>query len=159
MKNTTRRAIDEQIAAMKQNEEAAGLWCVCGHSSPTHDGGFTCQQAGCDCLNFRPSSAVEPTPRPWAVKSQTSIIAGERGIATTHLHMGDWAEEIQRDEANGRLIVKAVNAHDGLVEALTELVEQVSIILNSMESGKDDDLESAYQFADAKLEELRQVSQ
>lgn len=50
-------AFDEQIATMKRNEEAAGLWCICGHSSPTHDNGFTCQSVACDCLSFRPSNA------------------------------------------------------------------------------------------------------
>lgn len=52
-----RAAFNEQIATMKRNEEAAGLWCICGHSSPTHDSGFTCQSVACDCLNFRPSNA------------------------------------------------------------------------------------------------------
>ena len=49
---------DAAIATMKQKEQANGLWCVCGHSSPTHDVGFTCQATACNCLNFRPSNAA-----------------------------------------------------------------------------------------------------
>lgn len=59
MNAKTRAAIDGQLATMKRNEEAAGLWCVCGHSRPTHDVGFTCQSVACNCLNFRPSTSVK----------------------------------------------------------------------------------------------------
>ena len=129
------QAFDEQIAAMREKEQS-----------------------------------VEPTPRPWALEYANGnvpfvdIVGGKTDDPLSGMTVARWQfperrpdELIEQDKANARLIVKAVNAHSGLVEALTELVEQVSIILNSMESGKDDDLESAYQFADAKLEELRKV--
>jgi hypothetical protein len=70
---------------------------------------------------YGPRIEVEATARPWALKSETGIMAGERGIATTRLHYGDQPEEIQRDKANAALIVQAVNQRQGLIDALRGL--------------------------------------
>lgn len=62
-----------------------------------------------------------PTTRPWSqdrygtVKDQNGQAIAANGIASV-MCSGEWQDEAK---ANAELIVRAVNAHDELVEALT----------------------------------------
>ncbi len=71
------------------------------------------------------------TPTPWKV-AETAPLVMDRGMfircvneghdhgAIACVNLGSRSEEVQ---ANARLIVKAVNCHDDLIEALTGLLE------------------------------------
>lgn len=64
---------------------------------------------------------MEATPRPW-VQHHDDISDGNGGyVATTH----DGINDGRGNEANAELIVRAVNSHDKLVEAVRLLREAV----------------------------------
>lgn len=63
------------------------------------------------------------TPRPWKVGDRggaggVPILAGAR-FGYVLARISGYSTSDSKDEANAALIVKAVNAHDALVEALT----------------------------------------
>ena len=62
----------------------------------------------------------ETTPRPWEVtERQYSVYAGEpRWQIADVQHSGPFWTALVLNEDDARLIVRAVNAHEGLVEAL-----------------------------------------
>lgn len=60
------------------------------------------------------------TPTPWArcAPDDCAIMANREIIATTFQGRDDYEENYERREADAAFIVRAVNAHDALVEAL-----------------------------------------
>ncbi len=84
-------------------------------------------------------SDEQATPRPWAIdaRTDTSIRSAERGVCTTggpYSTLEDDSHAI--NAANARLIVRAVNSHDKLVEALRGLVTKAAqrgVFVNSVE--------------------------
>lgn len=77
--------------------------------------------------DLHPQTQMEPTPRPWRVES--SPLSGSDGayyitpLDTLTLPMFSPIARLdtnssERDEANATLIVRAVNTHDDLLEAL-----------------------------------------
>jgi hypothetical protein len=68
----------------------------------------------------------DPTKRPWRVEDDGTIHSSAKGRLLTAVPLASsWKEDAwcgddatPESTANARLIVKAVNAHDGLVEAL-----------------------------------------
>lgn len=105
--------------------------------------------------------ADKTTPRPWRLTEseivsdaawliEPSEVDGEPGVPITVINLtGACSGEL----GDLPFIVTAVNSHDALVAALRELTEQAHSVLDGIEDGKDDDLESAYQRAFALLEE------
>lgn len=70
---------------------------------------------------------MEATPRPWTFDPKSEQIWSSEGLVATVKQRGALAESdgdyrLPETEANGEFIVRAVNAHDRLVEAL-ELAE------------------------------------
>ena len=69
---------------------------------------------------------MEATPRPWKFDPKSEQIWSSEGLVATVKQRGALAESdgdyrLPETEANGEFIVKAVNAHDRLVEALEKL--------------------------------------
>ena len=69
---------------------------------------------------------MEATPRPWTFDPKSEQIWSSEGLVATVKQRGALAESdgdyrLPETEANGEFIVKAVNAHDRLVEALEKL--------------------------------------
>ena len=65
------------------------------------------------------------TPTPWEAeeRADTIKIGAVKGIYITKLGMGESGEYRDEQTANAELIVKAVNSHDALVEALSEAAD------------------------------------
>jgi hypothetical protein len=65
------------------------------------------------------------TPRPWQVSEVPTLIeAGPMMVAKCHLAPASLTLDPHGEaNANAALIVRAVNAHDGLVEALQEILD------------------------------------
>ncbi len=66
------------------------------------------------------SPQAEPTPRPWAYdneRGQLETACGDVMIAQVDTMLS------RNSDADGAFIVRAVNAHDGLVKALRRMVE------------------------------------
>lgn len=73
-------------------------------------------------------SAPKHTPTPWKFSqthAHTLTIrhADGGGEYVAEIRVGDTPELLLTDEANARFIVRAVNAHDDLLEALRDLIE------------------------------------
>ena len=76
-------------------------------------------------------SDVKASPRPWKIKYEMNVVAdrdGGRGIVCSNATVaacGGFSSNMKNttdeNRANARLIVRAVNSHERLVEALREI--------------------------------------
>jgi len=66
------------------------------------------------------------TPRPWTLAGEYMVSMGKRPIASTDVYNSnqDTMRHREENQANAQLIVRAVNNHEALVEALRKITER-----------------------------------
>lgn len=97
------------------------------------------------------------TPRPWTVEMFGKHSRLHAPDVNTDLDLGGGIGDIWNNPANAELIVRSVNAHDQLVEALDRLAYvSVQLACNRPVRGLDEDIERARKaLALARGEEVR----